>query len=220
MNLIHNNKINRKYYSKTHKLGEPIESLVHSVTPPTTITSLGSQKRKIKTIPNLSPPMDNENLPSIIAGKPIRCRGTVTYIVLYFYSINIANHPFRFKHGLNYEMRIFSYSSWKIAAAICRAPGEPLVIEEITVDPPKSHEVRVRIICTSLCYSDVTFWKMKVSCRSLNIVFNTSFLFYFIYICFIYYACFYCLQGFSCCFSKNSRARGYRVRKMFCCFWI
>ncbi|KAJ0085700.1 hypothetical protein Patl1_09441 [Pistacia atlantica] len=46
-------------------------------------------------------------------------------------------------------------------AAIARVPGEPLVIEEILVDPPSSHEVRIRIICTSLCHSDLTIWKMK-----------------------------------------------------------
>ncbi|XP_054819587.1 alcohol dehydrogenase-like 7 [Prosopis cineraria] len=46
-------------------------------------------------------------------------------------------------------------------AAVCRNPGEPLVIEEIFVAPPMSREVRVRIICTSLCHSDLTFWKMK-----------------------------------------------------------
>ncbi|KAJ8747836.1 hypothetical protein K2173_012966 [Erythroxylum novogranatense] len=49
----------------------------------------------------------------------------------------------------------------KCKAAISRAPGEPLVIEEIQVDPPKAWEVRIRILCTSLCHSDVTFWKMK-----------------------------------------------------------
>ncbi|KAJ6336706.1 hypothetical protein OIU76_006559 [Salix suchowensis] len=46
-------------------------------------------------------------------------------------------------------------------AAVAREPGEPLVIEEIMVAPPGHHEVRVRIICTTLCHSDVTFWKMK-----------------------------------------------------------
>lgn len=46
-------------------------------------------------------------------------------------------------------------------AAVSRKPGEPLVIEEIMVAPPSPHEVRIRIICTSLCYSDITFWKMK-----------------------------------------------------------
>ncbi|XP_047325352.1 alcohol dehydrogenase-like 7 [Impatiens glandulifera] len=46
-------------------------------------------------------------------------------------------------------------------AAIARAAGEPLVIEEVMVAPPKRHEVRIRIICTSLCHSDITVWKMK-----------------------------------------------------------
>ncbi|GAV87145.1 ADH_zinc_N domain-containing protein/ADH_N domain-containing protein [Cephalotus follicularis] len=46
-------------------------------------------------------------------------------------------------------------------AAVSRKPGEPLVIEEIMVAPPNPQEVRIRIICTSLCYSDITFWKMK-----------------------------------------------------------
>jgi Zn-dependent alcohol dehydrogenase len=45
---------------------------------------------------------------------------------------------------------------------VCRAAGEPLAIEEVVVDTPKAHEVRIRIICTSLCHSDVTFWRMKV----------------------------------------------------------
>ncbi|PWA84325.1 zinc-binding alcohol dehydrogenase [Artemisia annua] len=46
-------------------------------------------------------------------------------------------------------------------AAIARKAGEPLVIEEVIVAPPKLREVRIKIICTSLCHSDVTFWKME-----------------------------------------------------------
>ncbi|KAB2076412.1 hypothetical protein ES319_A06G039100v1 [Gossypium barbadense] len=46
-------------------------------------------------------------------------------------------------------------------AAVCRNPGEPLVIEEIMVDPPKAWEIRIKILCTSLCHSDVTFWKIS-----------------------------------------------------------
>ncbi|KAK2391465.1 hypothetical protein P8452_28557 [Trifolium repens] len=45
-------------------------------------------------------------------------------------------------------------------AAICRKSGEPLVIEEVELDPPKSWEVRIKILSTSLCHSDLTFWKM------------------------------------------------------------
>ncbi|GLT31333.1 hypothetical protein SLA2020_060760 [Shorea laevis] len=47
-------------------------------------------------------------------------------------------------------------------AAVSRQPGEPLVMEEITVAAPGAYEVRIRIICTSLCHSDITFWKLKV----------------------------------------------------------
>ncbi|XP_050264362.1 alcohol dehydrogenase-like 1 [Quercus robur] len=46
-------------------------------------------------------------------------------------------------------------------AAISRIPGEPLVIEDIEVDPPKAWEIRIKILCTSLCHTDITFWKMK-----------------------------------------------------------
>uniref|UniRef100_A0A5B6ZCJ7 Putative Alcohol dehydrogenase, C-terminal n=1 Tax=Davidia involucrata TaxID=16924 RepID=A0A5B6ZCJ7_DAVIN len=46
-------------------------------------------------------------------------------------------------------------------AAVCRQAGEPLVIEEVIVAPPEPREVRIRIICTSLCHSDITFWKLK-----------------------------------------------------------
>jgi S-(hydroxymethyl)glutathione dehydrogenase/alcohol dehydrogenase len=48
-------------------------------------------------------------------------------------------------------------------AAVCRGAGEPLAIEEILVDPPKAYEVRVKIICTSLCHTDISFWQAKVS---------------------------------------------------------
>ncbi|KAB1204020.1 Alcohol dehydrogenase-like 1 [Morella rubra] len=62
------------------------------------------------------------------------------------------------------ESKITPETSGKVInckAAICRNAGEPLVIEEIEVDPPRAWEVRIRIICTSLCHSDVIFWKMN-----------------------------------------------------------
>ncbi|XP_026391139.1 alcohol dehydrogenase-like 2 isoform X2 [Papaver somniferum] len=48
-------------------------------------------------------------------------------------------------------------------AAVCRATGEALVMEEIEVAPPKAYEVRIKILCTSLCHTDVTLWKMPSS---------------------------------------------------------
>ncbi|XP_057516006.1 alcohol dehydrogenase-like 7 [Amaranthus tricolor] len=46
-------------------------------------------------------------------------------------------------------------------AAIAREAGQPLVIEEVVVAPPKAHEVRIKVLCTSLCHTDLTLWKLK-----------------------------------------------------------
>ncbi|KAL8144271.1 hypothetical protein V2J09_017303 [Rumex salicifolius] len=46
-------------------------------------------------------------------------------------------------------------------AAVARKAGEPLTIEQVIVAPPKPHEVRIKIICTSLCHTDLTFWKLN-----------------------------------------------------------
>ncbi|KAH9756478.1 alcohol dehydrogenase-like 2 [Citrus sinensis] len=50
---------------------------------------------------------------------------------------------------------------------VSRIPGKPLVIEEIEVEPPKAWEVRIKILCTSLCHSDVTFWKSSTDLPKL-----------------------------------------------------
>ncbi|ONK55805.1 uncharacterized protein A4U43_C10F1160 [Asparagus officinalis] len=44
-------------------------------------------------------------------------------------------------------------------AAICWGPEEPLTVEEIEVEPPRSSEVRIRILCASLCHTDQSCWK-------------------------------------------------------------
>ncbi|CAI0382248.1 unnamed protein product [Linum tenue] len=46
-------------------------------------------------------------------------------------------------------------------AAVCREAGAPLVMEEVMVAPPRAHEARIRIVCTSLCQSDINLWKRK-----------------------------------------------------------
>lgn len=50
----------------------------------------------------------------------------------------------------------------RAAAAVANKGGEPLVIEEVIVSPPKARKVRLKIICTSLCYTDIIVWRMKV----------------------------------------------------------
>lgn len=47
-------------------------------------------------------------------------------------------------------------------AAVAWEAGKPLVIEEVEVAPPQKMEVRVKIIFTSLCHTDVYFWEAKV----------------------------------------------------------
>ncbi|CAK7345733.1 unnamed protein product [Dovyalis caffra] len=40
-------------------------------------------------------------------------------------------------------------------AAICWGIGEPLKVEEIQVEPPKSFEIRVKMLLASLCHTDI-----------------------------------------------------------------
>lgn len=40
-------------------------------------------------------------------------------------------------------------------AAVCYEFGQPLVVEEIEIDPPQTGEVKVRVVASSICHSDV-----------------------------------------------------------------
>lgn len=46
------------------------------------------------------------------------------------------------------------YSILECLAAVCWAPNQPLSIEKIRVDPPKAHEVRIRVLHTGICHTD------------------------------------------------------------------
>ncbi|RYR00267.1 hypothetical protein Ahy_B07g088373 [Arachis hypogaea] len=46
-------------------------------------------------------------------------------------------------------------------AAVSRKQGEALSIEEIIVAPPMACEARIKVICTTLCHVDLTFWNTK-----------------------------------------------------------
>uniref|UniRef100_A0A2N9IEM2 alcohol dehydrogenase n=1 Tax=Fagus sylvatica TaxID=28930 RepID=A0A2N9IEM2_FAGSY len=43
-------------------------------------------------------------------------------------------------------------------AAVAWGPGEPLVMEEVQVDPPQKMEVRIKILFTSICHTDLSAW--------------------------------------------------------------
>ena len=49
-----------------------------------------------------------------------------------------------------------------VAAAVAWEAGKPLSIEEVEVAPPQAMEVRVKILYTALCHTDVYFWEAKV----------------------------------------------------------
>jgi Zn-dependent alcohol dehydrogenase len=49
-----------------------------------------------------------------------------------------------------------------LAAAVAWEAGKPLSIEEVEVAPPQAMEVRVKILYTALCHTDVYFWEAKV----------------------------------------------------------
>ncbi|KAH8518134.1 hypothetical protein H0E87_000094 [Populus deltoides] len=44
-------------------------------------------------------------------------------------------------------------------AAIIRGPRQPFLMETIRVDPPKKMEVRIKILYTSICHTDLGAWK-------------------------------------------------------------
>lgn len=46
-------------------------------------------------------------------------------------------------------------------AAVAWGPGEPLSIEEVELAPPQPMEVRIKVVSTSLCRSDITFWESR-----------------------------------------------------------
>ena len=50
-----------------------------------------------------------------------------------------------------------------ITAAVAWEAGKALVIEEVEVAPPQAMEVRLKILFTSLCHTDVYFWEAKVT---------------------------------------------------------
>ncbi|GMP35271.1 hypothetical protein CsSME_00007780 [Camellia sinensis var. sinensis] len=47
-------------------------------------------------------------------------------------------------------------------AAVAWGAGEALVMEEVEVSPPHPMEIRIKVVCTSLCRSDVTAWQSQV----------------------------------------------------------
>ncbi|XVE60189.1 hypothetical protein DITRI_Ditri05aG0107900 [Diplodiscus trichospermus] len=47
-------------------------------------------------------------------------------------------------------------------AAVAWEAGKPLSIEDVDVAPPQKDEVRIKILFTSLCHTDVYYWECKI----------------------------------------------------------
>ena len=45
----------------------------------------------------------------------------------------------------------------EIQAAVCREFGGPLTIETLRLDPPQGNEVRVKVLASSICHSDIIY---------------------------------------------------------------
>ncbi len=54
-------------------------------------------------------------------------------------------------------MRAMPSDTIEIQAAVCRGFGEPLSIETLRLDPPQGNEVRVKVLASSICHSDITY---------------------------------------------------------------
>ncbi|WMV18311.1 hypothetical protein MTR67_011696 [Solanum verrucosum] len=62
-------------------------------------------------------------------------------------------------------------------AAVVWKEGEMIKIEEIQVDPPKSNEVRIKMLFASLCHTDILASNgYPIVCYSVSISFFSSFL--------------------------------------------
>jgi len=62
-------------------------------------------------------------------------------------------------------------------AAVVGKEGEMIKIEEIQVDPPKSNEVRIKMLFASLCHTDILASNgYPYVCYSISISFFSSFL--------------------------------------------
>ncbi len=44
----------------------------------------------------------------------------------------------------------------KVRAAVLEAPGAPLVLDELELEAPRDHEVRVRVVASGVCHTDIS----------------------------------------------------------------
>ncbi|GFZ07624.1 GroES-like zinc-binding dehydrogenase family protein [Actinidia rufa] len=56
--------------------------------------------------------------------------------------------------------------------AVAWGAGEALVMEEVQVSPPQPMEIRIKVVCTSLCRSDITAWQSQANATMFPRIFG------------------------------------------------
>lgn len=83
-------------------------------------------------------------------GKVITCKGNCKLLTNVFASYHYDNDDDDYDNN--------DICNVMYVAAVAWGPKEPLVIQEICVDPPQKMEVRVKILYTSICHTDLGAW--------------------------------------------------------------
>ncbi|MFS7913482.1 putative alcohol dehydrogenase [Helianthus anomalus] len=60
------------------------------------------------------------------------------------------------------ETNVHSGKEIKCIAAVAWGPGQPFSIHQIRVKPPQKFDVRIKIIFTSICHTDLSAWQGEV----------------------------------------------------------
>ncbi|XP_023662612.1 alcohol dehydrogenase 1-like [Paramormyrops kingsleyae] len=76
---------------------------------------------------------------------------------LYLRQIQTIAVPFFFSEVAHTLHRVMATAGQviKCKAAIAWEPNKPMVIEEIEVAPPQAHEIRIKIVATGVCHTDL-----------------------------------------------------------------
>ncbi|XP_057968228.1 alcohol dehydrogenase-like 6 isoform X2 [Malania oleifera] len=57
-------------------------------------------------------------------------------------------------------------------AAVAWGAGDPLVMEEVELSPPHPMEIRIKVVCTSLCRSDLNAWQSQAQAHIFPRIFG------------------------------------------------
>lgn len=90
-------------------------------------------------------------------GKTITCKGTLhcTKILYYLFRSYYRTECAQILILIAQYYYYYYYDE----AAVAYGPGEPFVVECVLVHPPQKMEVRIKILYTSICHTDLSAWR-------------------------------------------------------------